>query len=248
MREIFVSPSATSAASRSAALARMSVAMTGAPDRRSTPFTMATLFCHAHVGPEPHQFRHVAEAVQVDGVGDGAGPVGNGAQRHDLRLHVGRESGERLGRRHERGGPHRSAHRDLALAGEHLAAGLLEHPQHDPRCAGSQFPIARLLPGDGGGREERGTLDAVGDDGGLDRPQVFHPADGQLPRADALDLGAALHQHLGERGDVGLDGHVVERGDALASTAAIINCAVAPTETMPKWKSAPLSRTSRPTT
>ena len=58
-------------------------------------------------------------------------------------------------------------------------------------------------------------LDAVGDDGGLDRPQVLHAADGQPPRADALDLGAALHQHLGERGDVGLDGHVVERGDAL---------------------------------
>ena len=76
--------------------ARRSVAMTGAPFSCLTPLTVARVAVQVDVGAEAGQLLHVHEAVLEDRLADHAGALGARHQRHELRLQVGREAGERL--------------------------------------------------------------------------------------------------------------------------------------------------------
>ena len=72
--------------------------MTGAPVSRSTPRHRRLLAVEMDVGAEPRQLLHVHEAVLEDRLADFRRALGARHQRHELRLQVGREAGERLGR------------------------------------------------------------------------------------------------------------------------------------------------------
>src|SRR5438093_5230584 len=80
----------------------------------------------AYVRAEPLQLGDVGEAVLVDRVEDGAGAVCDGEERHELGLHVGRES--RIGRRRDRDRfePLRRTDSDGGFADLNRSARLLE--------------------------------------------------------------------------------------------------------------------------
>ncbi len=86
-----VSPSATRPAMTSPAEARRSVAITVAPDSRSTPWTTATRPSTSILRAQAQQLVDVHEAVLEDRLGDRRRAVGDAVERHQLRLHVGRE-------------------------------------------------------------------------------------------------------------------------------------------------------------
>ena len=78
--------------------ARRSVAMTGAPFSRGDALDDRRLAGKRDVGAEAGQLLHMHEAVLEDRLGDLRLAVRHGHQAHELRLQVGREARERLGR------------------------------------------------------------------------------------------------------------------------------------------------------
>ena len=92
MRSTSVSPSATRPAITSDAEARRSVAITVAPDSCGTPCDDRRAAVDLDLRAQAHQLVDVHEAVLEDGLDDLRGAVGDAVHRHELRLHVGRET------------------------------------------------------------------------------------------------------------------------------------------------------------
>ena len=90
--------------------ARRSVAMTLAPVSLATPLTIAVLPSTSISAPRRLQFLHVHHAIFEDRLGDHRRAVGDGHQRHQLRLHVGGKGGIR--RRAQRHGGELAAARN----------------------------------------------------------------------------------------------------------------------------------------
>ena len=100
------------------------------------------------------QLRHVHEAVLEDGLRDHAVPSATASDRHELRLHVGREARDRLratftacGRRHLDDGHRVGGPLDGAPASPSLSQRRVEVRRHDAFAAG------RGRRSRGGGRE-----------------------------------------------------------------------------------------------
>ena len=104
-------PSAFNPASTSAAEARRSLAMTGAPKSFSTPVNHRGRAFDLHLRAHAFQFREMHVALRKNIFRDDADAFGGGKQRAHLRLHVGRKTGIRFGRDLERLSTRRSAKR-----------------------------------------------------------------------------------------------------------------------------------------
>ncbi len=145
MRSIVVSPSATSAAITRPADARRSVAITVAPDSRGTPLTIAVLPSISIDAPRRLELLHVHEAVLEDRLGDAVGAVRDAVERHELRLHVGRE--RRVLRRADVRADQRvavRAHADRVVVAVERDAGLAQLVEHRVERARSR--AARRRP------------------------------------------------------------------------------------------------------
>ena len=93
MRDTVVCPSAASPARIREALARRSVAMTGAPDNMGTPLTTALRPSINDIRAHAAEFRNMGEPVFEDCLVDDAGARGKGHQAHELGLHIGGKPG-----------------------------------------------------------------------------------------------------------------------------------------------------------
>ena len=80
------------------------------------------------------------------------------------------------------------------------------------RSPGTVSLDAQLAAGHAGERHEAADLDVVGGDLVLAAVQLLRAVDGEQVRADALDVGAHLHEHPREVLHVGLAGGVADHG------------------------------------
>ena len=109
-----------------------------------------------------------------------------------------------------------------------------EHEADHAQVAGHGVLDAQLAAGHARERHEAADLDVVGRDVVLAAVQALGAVDGHQVRADALDVGAHLHEHAREVLDVGLAGGVADHGRARASARR------------PSARSRSPSRTARP--
>ena len=113
-------------------------------------------------------------------------------------------------------------HDELLPAGhEHVVAvelraqpDALEHEPDHAQVAGHRVLDPQLAAGDAGERHEAADLDVVGGDVVLAAVQALGAVDGDQVGADALDVGAHLHEHAREVLHVGLAGGVADDGRA----------------------------------
>ena len=78
------------------------------------------------------------------------------------------------------------------------------------RCSGTQSRSSTLPRVMAAATMQRPRLDAIGDDGVLDRLQLVHAFDGDERRAGAVDAGAHLVEHARQLLDLGLAGAVLQ--------------------------------------
>ena len=111
-----------------------------------------------------------------------------------------------------------------ALVGAHLEAvggrrdlqpHLAELHHHGLDVVDARTEQRGVATGDADGHEQRAGLDAVGHDLAHDRLELLDALDHQRGRARAVDLGAHAVEHVGEVGDLGLAGRVLDHGLAL---------------------------------
>ena len=150
----------------------------------------------ADAGAHAVELADVQEAVGEDPLGDHAHPVADRQQRHELRLDVGGEAGERLGRHLDGVNPPVRADEDRAVLALDLHAHLFEAVDDRDQVVEVAVLQFQFAVGDGGGDHERAALDAVGDDPVLGRRQPVDALDPDLRRAVTLDLGAHLVQKV----------------------------------------------------
>ena len=127
--------------------ARRSVAMTGAPRQPLDAGHRRLLPVETDVGAEPRELLHVHEAVLEDRLADLRLAVGPRHQRHELRLQVGGEAGERLGRDIDRPEPRAvPADADALVRLAHLDARRGERVERALRAGPAPRPAARTSP------------------------------------------------------------------------------------------------------
>ncbi|CAG4927213.1 unnamed protein product, partial [Acidocella sp. C78] len=171
-----------------------------------------------HVDARAHavEFGHVHEAVLEDRLGDHRGALGHRHQRHELRLHVGHETGEGLGHRIGAMQPVAPADRDPLRLRRHVHAGLAEGCGQRAEIVQPRAAQQHAAAGDRGGAGIGARLDPVRQDRVPRAVQRLHPANGQPVRADAADRGAHLVQAFGEIADLrlarGIHQHGLARG------------------------------------
>ncbi len=164
MRSIVVAPSATSPAITRQADARRSVAITLAPVSCADAFDDRGAALDLDVGAEALQLLHVHHPVLEDRLGDHGRAVGDRHQRHELRLHVGRERRIRRGAQIDRLQCPVPRYADRVAVGGDLRAGLRKLLEHRLERRGAGPAKAHLAAGRGGSGEERARLDPVGHD------------------------------------------------------------------------------------
>ncbi len=142
-------------------------AQVGRHDRRALEhvdtFDGRALAVELDAGAKPRQLLHVHEAVLEDGLGDAGGSLRPRHQRHQLRLQVGREAGERRGR-------HLDRLQALAVAGDAQAAvglvvfeaGLGEHVETALQELGARVLEHHVAAGHGDRHGIGAGLDAIG--------------------------------------------------------------------------------------
>ena len=99
-------------------------------------------------------------------------------------------------------------------------AEAVEDEADHAQVAGDRVADAQLAAGDARERHERADLDVVGADRVIAAVQLGGAVDGQHVGADALDVGAHLHEHAREVLDVRLAGGVADDRRARACAAA----------------------------
>ena len=157
--------------------ARRSVAITVAPCSRFDAAHDCGISRGLDVRPETHELERVHETILEDRLGDYRRAIGNGVERHELRLHVGREARVR-GRAHI-DALWRAAHFDSDRAfvrgnARSRLAQLFDYGVGEPRIGISERDCAARRRG---GDQKRTRLDAVRHD----------PMRGSVEALDALD-------------------------------------------------------------
>ncbi len=194
-----LSPSAANAAITSETEARRSVAITGAPFSAGTPSTMALSPSSFIRAPKSGQFLDMHEAVLENRLGDARGAFGAGHQRHELRLKVGRESGEGRGGDIDRLDAVAVARNAQALRrGFDLRARFGQDVERRLEMFGPCALQQHVAAGHGGRHGVGAGLDAVGQHAMLGAAEPRDALDLDHRRAGALDLGAHFHQKIGQ--------------------------------------------------
>ncbi len=140
-------------------------------------------------------------------------PLARRHQRHELRLQVGREAGERLRlERHRLDARAVARNADAAVGRLNLDAGLGQRVERRLQelgaCALEGHVAADRRNGDG----ERAGLDTVGEHCVHRAFEAVGALNAQGGRADAFDLGAHLHEALGDVADLRLTRGVLDDG------------------------------------
>ena len=167
--------------------ARRSVAITVAPVSLRRPAHDRGAPLDDDVGAHALQLGHVHVAVLEDGLGQHRLPARARHQHHELRLHVGRETREGLGRDVDRLELALAAHADAVPLGGHLGAGGAQLGDDGVEVLGQAVAHQHVAAGDRRRDQQRPGLDAIGDDGVLDRVQLVDALDGDERRAGAVD-------------------------------------------------------------
>ena len=167
------------------------------------------------LGAEALQLERMHEAVLEDGLGDHGGALRDGGERHELRLHVGREA--RIGR-----GAH--AHSAGAAGGLELDGGAIDG---DASARFAQF-LERRVEGigrraeqtdaaarRGGGGEVGAGLDAVRHHRVLGTVQRANAIDADDVAARALDARAHRAEATSEVEHLRLSGRILDERRAL---------------------------------
>ena len=97
-----------------------------------------------------------------------------------------------------------------------MQAEPVEDEADHAQVVGDGVLDAQLAAGDAGQRHERADLDVVGRDLVRAAVQLGAAVDGQDVGADALDVGAHLHEHAREVLDVRLAGGVADDASSRA--------------------------------
>ena len=167
-----------------------------------------------HVDPRAHpvQLRHVHEAVLEDRLGDHGGALGHRHQRHELRLHVGREAGIRFGHRVGAMQAVQALHHQPARFLQDLHAGFTQRAHGGPEMLQPRVAQEHRPAGDRRGTGVRPGLYPVRNDTMRRAAQPFHALDRQLVGADPADPRAHLHQTRGEVDNLRLPRRVRQHG------------------------------------
>jgi hypothetical protein len=188
MRSTIVSPSATRPAMTRLADARRSVAITVAPDSCGTPSTTATLPSTWMVAPSRTSsftcMKRFSKMVSVTA----AVPCATHVQRHELRLHVGREAGVFGGAealRLQRGTAALEAMRTPPSTGRDVAAGVAQLVDHGVEVVGAGMAQEDLAARCGHGAQEGAGLDAIRHHGMLAAVQFLDALDADMAGAVA---------------------------------------------------------------
>ena len=159
---------------------------------------------------QAQQLVDVHEAVLEDRLGDRRRAVGDAVERHQLRLHVGRERRVLAGANADRARPRVGADAQPAVAGLDRRAGLAQLVDHRLEVLAARVAQHDVAAGRRDRAQERAGLDPVGDDAVRDAVQPLDALDADPARAVALDARAHRDQHLGEVVDLGLLRRVLE--------------------------------------
>ena len=170
---------------------------------------------HLDLRAHADQFGGVHKAVFKDFLFEGGGAFGGAEKRHHLRLKVGREAGERLGRDIDSFYMVGAAF-DLETLFRlgHFDAGGVEffaEGTDEVDAAAQQFDFAAA---DGGGKHVGAQFDAVGNNGMCRGAEAVDTLDGDCGGAITLNLRAHAAQAIGEIDNFGLAGGVVDDGGA----------------------------------
>ena len=145
----------------------------------------------------------MGEAVLIDRVDDRAGAVRDGEERHELGLHVGRETRIGRGGDRDRSDPFRSPDADARLTDLNRCAGLLELGDGGIEVPGFDARRLHFPAGDRGGGQERAGLDTVRNHRRVGRIKPVPAGDHEPRRAHALDPRAHGREESRQRLDLG---------------------------------------------
>ena len=158
------------------------------------------------------------KAVFKNGFDHGAFAFGNRVHRHKLRLHIGGETGVRLGADVDRFRAVLHIDSNPVVARFDDGTGFhqfFEHHFHGFRCGVAQHHFAAGHRH----RAEEGTgFDAVGYYAVFAAVQFFHAFNRHHWGADAADFGAHFHQTFGQIDYFRLDGAVFQYGGAFGQS------------------------------
>ena len=164
------------------------------------------------------QFLGVHEAVLENIFGDDRSAFGLRGQRHELRLHVGGESGKFFGG-HVGGGEGIVAHDADGIGGGFgFDADFLQFAEHGAEVSGIASGDVEVAAGHGAGDEERAGFDAVGNDAVLRAFQFAYALHADGGCAGAFDFGSHFVEQGGEVGDFGFAGAVLQNGFAFGES------------------------------
>ena len=154
------------------------------------------------------------EAVFKDGFDDGRGALGDGIQRHELRLHVGGESGERRGADADSAWAPALYKPDMVVAARDFRACRFEFFEDGFEQVGAGVARGDVAAGNGGRDEMGAGFDTVRQGSVARRFEGAYAFDGEGGGADAADFRSHGVQAVGEVADFGLAGGVAEDGGA----------------------------------
>ena len=164
------------------------------------------------VRSQPRQFLHMHEAVLEDGLADPGAALGDAVDGHELRLHVGREGGVLAGAEAHGARAALGLHADPVVAAAQRGAGLAQLVEHRVEMARLGAPQRDITARRDHRAQEGAGFDAVGDD--VVRPrgrlQTLDAVDDDAVGAVPLDAGAHGDQQLGQVGDLGFLGGILQ--------------------------------------
>ena len=154
------------------------------------------------------------KAVLKNRFGNVRSTLGCRIERHELGLHVGRESGIR-----SRADIHSlmfpcAVNLDPIISDGYFGAGFFELLDHCGQRMGIAVCHSNFAFSHHGGNQEASDFDTVGNHAVSRSVKFFDAFDFHLRRSDALDLGTHLHQTVRQVSDFGFTGSVGEHGCA----------------------------------
>src|SRR5450830_638909 len=166
------------------------------------------------VGAHALQLERVHEAVLENGFGQYRRAARDAVERHELRLHIGRE--RRVRRSAQIDAQGRTVHLEDygVILRSDLRAGLAQLFHHRFEYARTGVPEPHRSSGRGGGHEEGAGLYAVGHDAVLGARERAHALDGNRVAAGALDVRPHRLEAVREIDDFGLARRVLDYGGA----------------------------------
>ena len=197
--------------------ARRSVAITGAPLSAVDALDGRAFAVELDVRAEPRQLLHVHEAVLEDRLGDVRRALRPRHQRHELRLQVGREAGERRGRDLDRRDARAVARDPHAAYWSSLTStpAWASTSSADLQQFGARVLQHHVAAGHGHRHGIGAGLDAVGQHAVARAVQLGHALDHDARGAGAGDLGAHLVEAVGDVVDLRLARGVLDHGRAV---------------------------------